>query len=66
LEPDLPLVFDGHNDTLLNLHLPDRGKGRSFFERSDLGHVDLSKRPGAGDTQSDFCASGWRFGALPQ
>ena len=34
-------VFDGHNDTLLNLHLPDRGEGRSFFERSDLGHIDL-------------------------
>jgi membrane dipeptidase len=34
-------VFDGHNDTLLNLHLPDRGEGRSFFERSNLGHIDL-------------------------
>src|SRR5215211_1870331 len=34
-------VFDGHNDTLLNLHLPDRGEGRSFFERSELGHIDL-------------------------
>src|SRR5918997_5377031 len=34
-------VFDGHNDTLLNLHLPNRGEGRSFFERSDLGHIDL-------------------------
>jgi membrane dipeptidase len=40
---DLPLVFDGHNDTLLNLHLPDRGEGRSFFERSDLGHIDLPR-----------------------
>jgi membrane dipeptidase len=43
LLPDLPLVFDGHNDTLLNLHLPDRGEGRSFFERSDLGHIDLPR-----------------------
>src|SRR5215204_1791849 len=34
-------VFDGHNDTLLNLHLPDRGEGRSFFERSGRGHIDL-------------------------
>jgi len=34
-------VFDGHNDTLLNLHLLDRGEGRSFFERSDSGHIDL-------------------------
>src|SRR5215212_41923 len=37
------LVLDGHNDTLLNLHLPDRGEGRSFFERSDLGHIDLAR-----------------------
>src|SRR5215203_4175307 len=36
-------VFDGHNDTLLNLHLPERGEGRSFFERSDLGHIDLPR-----------------------
>jgi membrane dipeptidase len=41
LEPNLPLVFDGHNDTLLNL--PDRGQGRSFFERSELGHIDLPR-----------------------
>ena len=43
MEPNLPPVFDGHNDTLLNLHLPDRGEGRSFFERSDLGHIDLPR-----------------------
>ncbi len=43
MEPDLHLVFDGHNDTLLNLHLRDRGEGRSFFERSDLGHIDLPR-----------------------
>jgi membrane dipeptidase len=36
-------VFDGHNDTLLNLHLPDRGEGRSFFGRSKLGHIDLPR-----------------------
>jgi len=41
--PGLPPVFDGHNDTLLNLHLPERGKGRSFFERSDVGHIDLPR-----------------------
>jgi len=44
LEPtNIPPVFDGHNDTLLNLHLPSRGKGRSFFERSDTGHIDLPR-----------------------
>jgi membrane dipeptidase len=36
-------IFDGHNDTLLNLYLPDRGEGRDFFERSDLGHIDLPR-----------------------
>lgn len=41
-EAPLP-VFDGHNDTLLNLHLPERGKGRSFFTRSATGHLDLPR-----------------------
>ena len=37
-------VFDGHNDTLLDLPLT----GRSFFERSDQGHLDLPRaREGA-------------------
>ncbi|WP_420630186.1 dipeptidase [Candidatus Leptofilum sp.] len=39
---DFP-IFDGHNDTLLNLHLEHRGNGRSFFERSDIGHIDLPR-----------------------
>jgi len=36
-------VFDGHNDTLLNLLLRKRGGGRGFFERSAVGHVDLPR-----------------------
>ncbi len=36
-------VFDGHNDTLLNLHLPKSGEGRSFFDRSETGHIDLPR-----------------------
>jgi membrane dipeptidase len=36
-------IFDGHNDTLLSLHLPNRGQGRDFFARSDLGHLDLPR-----------------------
>ena len=36
-------VFDGHNDTLLNLHLAERGGGRSFFIESDKGHIDLPR-----------------------
>ena len=35
-------VFDGHNDTLLSLTTP-RGEGRSFFERSPSGHIDLPR-----------------------
>jgi membrane dipeptidase len=36
-------VFDGHNDTLIDLHIPERGGGRSFFERSETGHVDFPR-----------------------
>lgn len=37
------LVFDGHNDTLLKLFDPSRASGRSFFERSSEGHMDLPR-----------------------
>jgi membrane dipeptidase len=37
-------IFDGHNDTLLDLPLT----GRSFFERSDRGHVDLPRARAGG------------------
>ena len=36
-------IFDGHNDVLLNLLLPERGGGRSFFERGERGHLDLPR-----------------------
>jgi len=36
-------VFDGHNDLLLNLHLPKRGNNRSFFAESECGHLDLPR-----------------------
>jgi len=36
-------IFVGHNDTLLHLYLPERGDGRSFFTRSDKGHIDLPR-----------------------
>ena len=39
---DIP-VFDGHNDVLLNLHLAERGAGRSFFVESEKGHLDLPR-----------------------
>jgi membrane dipeptidase len=40
---DNPLIFDGHNDTLLNLYKQERGGGRSFFIRDDRGHIDLPR-----------------------
>jgi membrane dipeptidase len=36
-------VFDGHNDTLLDLYLDRSGTGRDFFKRSDVGHIDLPR-----------------------
>ena len=41
--PNMLPVFDGHNDTLLHLYLPERGQGRSFFEQSEQGHIDLPR-----------------------
>src|SRR5579872_3447294 len=38
----LPIIV-GHQDTLLHLYLPERGAGRSFFVRSDKGHIDLPR-----------------------
>lgn len=46
--PANPRVIDGHNDTLLALYEPDRGKGRSFFERSAHGHLDLPRAQAGG------------------
>ncbi len=46
--PANPRVIDGHNDTLLALYEPERGKGRSFFERSNHGHLDLPRAQEAG------------------
>jgi membrane dipeptidase len=42
VSPGPPLIFDGHNDTLLDLYLPERGEGRTFFERG-AGHLDLPR-----------------------
>jgi membrane dipeptidase len=38
----LPILI-GHNDTLLSLYMPERGEGRSFFTRSETGHIDLPR-----------------------
>ena len=34
-----PVIFDGHNDTVLSL----TSSGRSFFKRSPIGHIDLPR-----------------------
>jgi membrane dipeptidase len=36
-------ILDGHNDTILNLHMARRGETRSFFRRSERGHIDLPR-----------------------
>jgi membrane dipeptidase len=63
---DGPPIFDGHNDTLLDLILPERGGGRGFFERSDRGHLDLPRAREGGFGGGFFAcwappapASGW-------
>jgi membrane dipeptidase len=48
-------IFDGHNDTLIDLHIPERGEGRSFFERSETSHIDLP-RAREGDFGGGFFA----------
>ncbi|MGI8644659.1 MAG: dipeptidase, partial [Thermomicrobiales bacterium] len=37
-------IFDGHNDTVLSL----RGTGRSFFNHTDQGHIDLPRARAGG------------------
>lgn len=48
MEPAQLVIFDGHNDTLLQLHDPHRGNGRTFFERSPHGHLDLPRARAGG------------------
>ncbi len=50
-----PPIFDGHNDTLTHIFRPERGRGRSFFERSDVGQIDLP-RAQAGGLGGGICA----------
>ncbi|MFN2122637.1 MAG: dipeptidase [Candidatus Promineifilaceae bacterium] len=36
-------ILDGHNDTLTHIFRQERGQGRSFYERSDIGQLDLPR-----------------------
>lgn len=53
--PKLP-IFDGHNDTLLRLHLAEQGQESSFLERSEVGHLDLPRARKAGLAGGFFAA----------
>ncbi|MGZ3715951.1 MAG: dipeptidase, partial [Ktedonobacterales bacterium] len=57
-------IFDGHNDALLHLYLPARGGGRSFFDRSERGHVDLPRARAGGLAGSFFAVFVPRESAL--
>lgn len=47
-------IFDGHNDTLLRVCPPGGGEGRSFFTRSEEGHLDLPRAREAGFSAGFF------------
>jgi membrane dipeptidase len=47
-EAAFPLIFDGHNDTLLSLPGREPGTERSFFEKSERGHIDLPRAKAGG------------------
>lgn len=51
---DTPLVIDGHTDVLLRLQAPRPGGERSFFERSERGHVDLPRMQEGGVAAAFF------------
>ncbi|MGB0384593.1 MAG: dipeptidase [Ardenticatenaceae bacterium] len=41
-------IFDGHNDTLLDMYVPSPGEERSFFVQSEHGHLDLPRARAGG------------------
>src|SRR5512133_1760097 len=45
---NLTPIFDGHNDTLLSLFVPKKGKERSFFEQANFGALDLPRARAGG------------------
>jgi membrane dipeptidase len=56
MSPQPTPVFDGHNDTLLDLRRRRDGESRSFFERSDVGHIDLQRAREGGLAGGFFAA----------
>lgn len=49
-------VFDGHNDTILDLYAPDRHPDRSFLDHTEEGHLDLPRARMAGFAGGFFAA----------
>src|SRR5579871_1916240 len=49
----LPIIV-GHQDTLLRLYLSEQDGGRSFFVRSEQGHLDLPRAQEGGLAGSFF------------
>lgn len=47
MSTSIPVIV-GHQDTLLSLYLPERGCGRDFFTRSEVGHLDLPRAQAGG------------------
>jgi membrane dipeptidase len=43
MNPNYIPIIDGHNDTILDLHLAERGQERNFFSQSEHGHIDLPR-----------------------
>jgi membrane dipeptidase len=61
---NIPVIV-GHQDTLLALHLPERGCGRDFFVRSEIGHLDLPRAQEGGVAGGFFAVFIPRDPALP-
>jgi membrane dipeptidase len=55
MTPSSPIIFDGHNDSILRWALPGHSDGTSFFKRSEKGHLDLP-RAKEGDFGGGFFA----------
>ncbi len=57
-------VFDGHNDTLLQLALRDPGREESFFTGREGGHIDLPRARAGGLAGGMFAmfppTKGWK------
>ncbi len=58
-------VIVGHQDTLLSLYLPERGQGRDFFVRSEIGHLDLPRAREGGIAGGFFAVFVPRDSSLP-